>query len=158
MRVLPFATAAALTAVSSIAYAAPTCNGLPVLSQAELAAQLGGHMVCMGSAGQWQNQEFHGGTTAGYIQDYKRGPSDPREPTTSTSYGSFSIRESNGGAASRGEISYKYAGGYSDGPFMVSAGGATGGGTAYYFCRSASSAGSLSHTVVVEAASLSPCK
>lgn len=46
-----------------------------------IASTFGGKTVCVGSGGNWNNQEFHSGSGGGPIIDWKKGPSDPADPT-----------------------------------------------------------------------------
>lgn len=70
-------------------------GGLPSIS-----TLLTGNTVCVGSPGNWEAQEFH--KSDGNLIDYKKGPSDPVDPTASV--GSWSI--SGTGAATR--VNYTY--------------------------------------------------
>jgi len=46
-----------------------------------LAPALSGMTICVGSANNWVNQEYLSGGTTGPIYDWKKGPSDPKDPT-----------------------------------------------------------------------------
>ncbi len=78
------------------------CNGQTKLSQSQVSAAIGGKTVCVGSAGNWQHQEFHAGTTGGALTDYKRGPGHPIDP--SENLGSWSL-------SNNGTVTYTYNGG-----------------------------------------------
>lgn len=70
-------------------------GGLPSIS-----TLLTGNTVCVGSPGNWEAQEFH--KSDGNLIDYKKGPSDPVDPTATV--GSWSITGT--GAATR--VNYTY--------------------------------------------------
>lgn len=55
----------------------------------QLSSSLGLKTVCVGSVGNWQNQEYHAGTVGGSIIDWKLGASDPKDPTKTI--GSWSL-------------------------------------------------------------------
>ena len=44
-----------------------------------LSTALTGNMVCVGSAGNWRNQEYH--ASGGAVTDFKKGSSDPKDPS-----------------------------------------------------------------------------
>lgn len=78
-----------LGAASALAVCAAPATQLTGSSSPTLANRLGNNTVCVGPAGNRTNQEFHNGTTAGTIIDYKKGPSDAKDPTETI--GTFTI-------------------------------------------------------------------
>jgi hypothetical protein len=67
---------------------------------------LSNKMVC-GSSGGDSWQEWHNGSSSGPVVDYKLGPGDPVDP--STTVGSFTINADNTVSYTYGSTSYKYA-------------------------------------------------
>ena len=66
-----------------------------------LASLLGNRMVC-GNVGGEVWQEWHNGSSSGPIVDYKLGPADPKDP--STTVGSYVVNSNN-------TVTYSYGGG-----------------------------------------------
>jgi len=133
MKEVSLAIALAMTLGSGSAFAAvPTCGGTAVLTGTGMATEVKGYMVCVGSAGAWQNQEFH--QTSGSIQDYKKGPSDPLDPTKTIGTYSINANSTVSGSTSHDTISYTY-GSENVGPFMVAITGPT-----LSFCNDAAGA------------------
>ncbi len=130
MKEVSLAIALALTLGSGSAFAAvPTCGGTAVLTGTGMATEVKGYMVCVGSAGAWDNQEFH--QTSGTIQDYKKGPLDPLDPTKTIGTYSINANSTVGVSTSHDTISYTY-GSENVGPFMVAVSSGT-----LYFCNDA---------------------
>jgi hypothetical protein len=96
---------------AAVACSAPT----GALNQSNLSTTLesGGRIACDGSPGNWENQEIH---SAGTLTDYKKGPTDPVDPTTTV--GSYSINSS-------GIITYNYGPGSSFAFYVVPEAGTT---------------------------------
>ena len=67
-----------------------------------LSGRLGGSTVCVGSPGNWKNQEYHTGSTGGNVIDWKKGASDPIDPTSTV--GTWSIT----GTGTTRAVSYSY--------------------------------------------------
>jgi hypothetical protein len=89
-----------VVAAGASAQGCPCGSGTRV-SGADLAALLAGKTVCA-AVGNEQWQEFHGGGgTGGTLVDYKKGPNDPVDP--STTVGSWSVAND--------MVSYNYGGG-----------------------------------------------
>ena len=65
-----------------------------------LSSLLTGNTVCVGSAGNWEAQEYH--QSGGNLIDYKRGPSDPVDATASV--GTWSIS----GSGTSTKVTYFY--------------------------------------------------
>jgi hypothetical protein len=107
---------------------ASTTQGSP----STLAPALAGKTVCVGASPTFTSQEYHSGTTGGSIIDYKRGSSDPKDPTTTI--GSWSV--------SGNQVTYTYTSGgsYSYTVWQQS------GGTTFDFCNGT--------TAIVSAASI----
>jgi hypothetical protein len=70
-------------------------------SPAQLSSLLGGNTACYPTSAPFTNQELHSGGT---ITDYKKGPSDPKDP--STQVGTYTIT-----GTSDATITYNYTGG-----------------------------------------------
>lgn len=64
-------------------------SAVEVQGSPSLSSSLGLKTVCVGSVGNWQNQEYHAGTVGGSIIDWKLGASDPKDPTKTI--GSWSL-------------------------------------------------------------------
>lgn len=71
------------------------------LTDTALSSALSLKTVCVGSSGNWSNQEYHTGTTGGSVIDYKKGSGDPIDPTTPV--GTWAV----GGS----QVTYTYAAG-----------------------------------------------
>jgi hypothetical protein len=117
--------------VAAAAGAMPAFGAVPVacassgtqITGASLPTTLSGNTVCVGTSGNWSNQEFHAGS--GSIVDYKMGPNDPKDPTATI--GVWSV--------SGDAVTYSYTAGgtftftvwqhndgtldFCDGPFLV---------------------------------------
>jgi len=93
-------------AIPNLSYANCVASGNAthkILSQAQLTSLIVGSTACVAkSGGGWENQEQHSGGT---VTDYKKGPTDPIDP--SKAIGTYTISaDSNGGI-----INYSYTGG-----------------------------------------------
>lgn len=64
-------------------------SAVEVQGSPSLSSSLSLNTVCVGSAGNWQNQEYHAGT--GSIIDWKLGTSDPKDPTKTIGSWSLSV-------------------------------------------------------------------
>jgi len=94
-----FAISMALALGTGQAWAAGPCNS--PLSDTELATTLNGHWACQ--VPEWNEQHTGvGAATSGNIVDYKKGPHDPVDP--STTVGTYSIAKVNG----KGVVTYAY--------------------------------------------------
>jgi hypothetical protein len=110
-----------LTLGTSQALAVPgVCT--PGLSGNAIAALVLNKYVCDGVFPNVDWNEFHNGST---ITDYKKGPSDPKDP--STVVGSYTTTAS---SAANGVITYTYTGGSSTYAYNVKQNS----GTSYFFC------------------------
>jgi len=113
------ATAYALSVLLAVAPGAAwalNCTASPgysQLSQSNISTLLSGNTACYPSSGAPNNQEAHSGGTSGTITDFKKGPSDPNDP--SSQVGTYAIDGS-------GNITYNYSGGPT---FVYSVWGAT---------------------------------
>jgi hypothetical protein len=97
-----------------LAFTPCTLVGNPVsyieLSSTDIEALLGGSMACYPASGPYTNQEFHTGASnasTGNIIDYKKGPTDPIDP--SKTIGSYNITTTIG-RGSHAIITYTYTG------------------------------------------------
>jgi hypothetical protein len=130
MKTASAALSLALVISGSMPAMALNCAGSPgyaQLTQAEVEALVGTSMACYPASAPYHDQEYHTGSAssaAGNIIDYKKGPTDPRDP--STQVGSYSV--SSGGA-----LQYTYTGGatYTYGVW----GSQTSGSGTYDFCN-----------------------
>jgi hypothetical protein len=107
MRPAIYALSLLLAFSPEVASAACSVDGnYQQLSGNQIASLLGSRTACVPPAGPpWQNQEAHTGTTSGNIVDFKKGPSDPIDP--SKTIGTYSIS----GGSGNGTITYSYTGG-----------------------------------------------
>lgn len=137
MKILPVVAAFALVLNPCLALADPTCGGptVTVTSAGTLAGLLNGKTVCVGTAGNWQNQEFHHG---GSIDEYKLGPGHPRDPSV-INYGSYTISPS----FSHDTIAYTYSGT----TFQTYMDGIN--GTSIFYCDNIPNSGNSAGTVKV---------
>ena len=106
MPIKSFIVAAAFSVtLPTVAFADCTSNAPSngVLNLTQVQGLLVGRAACVGSAGNWHNQELH--TAGGRITDYKKGPADARDPTIDI--GSYTISSD----ATGGRITYNYTGG-----------------------------------------------
>lgn len=106
-------------------------DGYAQLSASAVANLLGTSMACYPAAGPpWTNQEYHTGAVganSGNVIDYKKGPTDPRDP--SKQIGSYTIV----GTGNGGQITYNYTNGPS---YSYSVWGTqTSGSGTYDFCN-----------------------
>ena len=105
-----------------------------LLTQSGIETLLGQSMACYPTAAPYENQEYHTGTTGsstGNIIDYKKGPTDPVDP--SKQIGSYSIAAV-GGRPYYGTITYTYTGSPPS-TFTYTVWGPTApGGNLYDFC------------------------
>ncbi len=77
------ALTATFSASLGVNAALATCGSPSLqLTDAALASALSLKTVCVGSTGNWTNQEYHTGVTSGDVVDYKKGNGDPVDPTT----------------------------------------------------------------------------
>lgn len=109
-----------------------------------LAPSSGSSIACVGSSGNYSNQEILQSSLSGNIKDYKKGPNDPNDP--SKVVGTYSIT-----GTSPGQITYTYTGGPVDtytvyGTVPVASG-------SYDFCNGSA----LVVTVNVVIGSAGPC-
>jgi hypothetical protein len=109
-----------------------------------LAPASGSSIACVGTSGNYTNQEVLQNSLTGNITDYKKGPSDPIDP--SKVIGTYTIT-----SGPPGQIAYSYAGGPIEvyevyGTVPVTSG-------SYDFCTG----GSLTATVNVFIGSAGPC-
>jgi len=143
MKAVSLAVSAIIAFGSGFAYAG-TCAGHAIVGQSSsssanaisaLLTQMNTKLVCNPSSGApWTNQEWHSTTTSpnGTVTEYKLGtPADP----TKTNYASYAIGAVGiGGGNYIPTISYTYASGYSDGPYIVAVSASSSG--TMYFCIS----------------------
>lgn len=115
-RLLACALMAATMATPSVGMAFTPCalnSGIPSygeLSVTQIEALLGTSMACYPQASPFENQEYHTGSTGsstGNIIDYKKGPTDPIDP--SETIGGYSISTTSGRGA-HAIITYTYTG------------------------------------------------
>lgn len=99
--------------VSSAVFAAPPvtppgqCSPTKQLSAAEIQGFIGNNTLCANSSTEkWQ--EFHEGASGGNLKDYKKGPSDPVDPTATV--GSWSTTASGNGANQDDRLVHTYGG------------------------------------------------
>lgn len=96
---------AALTPTLSIADCVSAPPGHGILTTTQLTNLMVGSTACVAKVGGgWENQEQH---SAGVVTDYKKGPTDPIDPTTVI--GTYAI--STAGDGTSGLISYNYTAG-----------------------------------------------
>lgn len=102
-----------LLAASGVFAAPPTmppgqsCSTSKQLSASEIQTLLGGHTLCANtSTEKWQ--EFHEGANGGNLKDYKKGSSDPVDPTTTV--GSWGITASGNGVNQDDRLVHSYGG------------------------------------------------
>jgi predicted outer membrane repeat protein len=115
-----------LTAGSALAQA--TCASGPYLAASDMQTDFSGKYVYGGTApNNYDELHVFSGSTSGNIQDYKKGPSDPIDPTTPTSYATFSINTT----SSPNTITYTYAAGYTTPALSVISNGSN----SYTFCN-----------------------
>lgn len=82
MKIQQFLLAGIVTLGSVGSAMACSCNGTDQLKNGALSTALSNNTVCVPSAGGgWEFQEQHIGVGNGSLVDYKRGPSDPVDPT-----------------------------------------------------------------------------
>jgi prepilin-type processing-associated H-X9-DG protein len=93
---LCFTTAIFLGSLSSLSFADCPNGNTGYIAHSTLSGQT----VCVGSAGNWQNQEYH--APGGDLIDWKKGASDPVDPTKSI--GSWAVS----GSGSNEEVTYTY--------------------------------------------------
>jgi hypothetical protein len=119
---------------------ATTCGGQNVIgnggsaaaAQTAIQTKLNGKVVCVGTAPNWQAQEWH---NSGSLTDYKKGPSDARDP--STVVGSYTFGSGGTSNANRyGTVTYTY-GTATSGPYMIGTTGTTSGNI--FFCTPSTS-------------------
>lgn len=111
--------------VGGIGNAVAAC-GSGYLNGSAVSSLLSGNTVCSpagcsGASCQWQEQ--HGGTGGGTLTDYKKGPSDPIDPTKPV--GTWSVATTGN---TNGKVTYSYTGG-GNYPYDVK-----NNGTNYSFC------------------------
>lgn len=96
------------SAGSAFAQACPCASSPAVLinDSAALATKLGNKMACA-VVGNEQWQEWHNGSSSGPVVDYKKGPADPVDP--STSVGTFVINADATITYAYGSSTYRYA-------------------------------------------------
>jgi hypothetical protein len=117
-------------------------NGLNSTDQ-NLSSALSRNTVCVAKGGGWENQEYHAGSAAGgNIIDYKKGPTDPVDPTATI--GTWAIS----GNGRNTQVTYSYSGG-SIGVYAVCGVGTStpGPGSAIGFCSAATSPATISATI-----------
>lgn len=110
------------------AAAAQSCacdSGASRVTGPALATLLEGKTVCVGTPGNWQNQELHSGGT---VIDYKKGPGDAKDP--SKAIGTYSVSPAGGGT-----VTYNYTSG---GSFTFSVCSESTTPARYAFCQGAS--------------------
>lgn len=105
-------------AASCLAANCTTATGYGPVTSA--AAVLNGNTTCYPTAAPYSNQEFH---NAGSLVDYKKGPTDARDPTSTV--GSYVLLSSG--------VIYSYSAGGTYSYIIYGATGASGPGT-YDFC------------------------
>jgi hypothetical protein len=93
---LCFTTAIFLGSLSSFSFASCPNGNTGYIDHATLS----GKTVCVGGAGNWENQEYH--APGGNLIDWKKGASDPKDPTKSI--GSWAVS----GSGSNQVINYTY--------------------------------------------------
>jgi hypothetical protein len=98
--------------------------------------QTSGRIACYGSAGNWENQEILQAANA--LVDYKKGPADPVDPTSTI--GSYTIADDGTGS---GIITYTYAGSPSSSfaYYLVNVSGGAGNAGTYRFYQGADGSG-----------------
>ncbi len=113
-------------------------GGSPNLSTA-----LSGNTVCVAKAGGgWENQEYHqSGPTSGNIVDFKKGPTDPIDPTKTIGIWTIS------GSGASTQVTYSYASGSTGVYFVCSAATTPGPGDAIGFCPSANGSSTINATL-----------
>jgi hypothetical protein len=101
---------------------AQTCQSGSRLNQSAITTLLEGQYACGASGGQTWDERHSGGL----VLDYKKGPTDPVDPSDTTSHptGSYAY----GASGTDGTVTYTY-GGAPAAYFIQSAGGSS-----YYFC------------------------
>ena len=104
-------------------------DGYAQLSATALSTLLANSMACYPAGGPpWTNQEYHSGTGAGPLIDYKLGPPTAGNKDPSATIGTYSI-----GGGSSGLITYSYATG---GTFTYTVWGVQSSGSGTYdFCN-----------------------
>ena len=115
---------------------AQNCTGGTLLSPSEVAALLTDRYACGGAGGQTWN-ELH---SAGNIIDYKLGPNDPKDP--STTVGGYTIASTTVGDTPVGRVTYNYNNGGGSFAYQIRSAGSpatTTPGT-YSFCGVAGAA------------------
>jgi hypothetical protein len=112
----------AVGAAQAFACSAPT--GAMNTSDVGTTLETGGRIACAGSPGNWENQEIH---LTGTLSDYKKGASDPTDPTSPI--GSYSITDD---GHTFGIVSYTYSAGGSFAFYLVPESGTTAGAAGTY--------------------------
>jgi len=91
---------------------AQTCTGntIQFLTQAQISNLLNNRYACVGASPNAQWNELHQG---GLVLDYKKGPSDPTDPSDTPSHptGSYTVTGPTGGAQQAGTVTYNYGAG-----------------------------------------------
>ena len=107
-----------------------------------LSAALSGNTVCVPNGAGWRHQEWHqGGPTAGVVIDYKKGPSDPVDPTTAL--GTWTIS----GTDASSSVTYSYSGGSTGIYAVCSLKSQPGVGDAIGFCPGSNSPATIAATI-----------
>jgi hypothetical protein len=97
-------------ALACVTEAATAACGDPQIMDAALTNLLSGNTVCVSKSGGWENQEEH--MAGGALVDFKKGPSDPVDPTKQV--GTWSVTGT--GTGTMVNYTYSDASG-SSGPF-----------------------------------------
>lgn len=115
-----------------------------------LSLALSGNTVCVAKGGGgWQNQELHsGGPASGSLIDYKKGPSDPIDPTSTV--GTWSIS----GTGTSTSVTYSYPSGSTGTYAVCSAQSQPGPGATIGFCPDNNSSSVITATLL---AGSGPC-
>jgi hypothetical protein len=131
MKLLYCVSVAGLAWVAGSAYA---CDATGAASKVSLSALLGNRYACATRSGESWN-DLHQGSPSGFsgnVQDYKRGPADPVDP--STVVGTYTINQ--GTAGGPDSITYNYGSGGTF-SYIVKPNATTAG--VYTFCNVATS-------------------
>ena len=112
---------AGLLSVAGVANAQTRCG--PQMTATQLQALLPNNTACIGTTPNATWSEWHNGTAAGSVVDWKKGPSDPVDPTRIV--GTYQITGNTAGS-----VTYVYGSGHY--AFTVTQGA----GPVYTFCPS----------------------